>query len=342
MKKFICIALLVLLISCKKEQIKLSTNANEIFWLSNAGADMPVWVRGNTASKVIILFLHGGPGDGSYSFADAETNRLWKNYGFAYWDQRDAGSSAGNSNYSNLNFPQMVDDLKKLVLVIKARYGNDMEIFLMGHSFGGLLGTAYLTEGNNQQNIQGWIEVDGAHDYPQSNVLESQMLIDTGIAEVAKGNDVPQWSSIVNFCKTNPPNISFGINQQLDTYAATVETYFHLPIVTSSINLFSPSSPISLGVNYYELTSTAKGISFLESLDTISYTNQLYKITIPSLLLWGQYDFTVPVGCADTAMNDLGSAYKRLDILPQCGHIPMNNDPVSFASNVVEFIEAVK
>jgi pimeloyl-ACP methyl ester carboxylesterase len=342
MKKMIYIALLVLLVSCKKESVKLSTNANEIFWLSNAGADMPVWVRGNTASKVIILFLHGGPGDGSYSYTDAETNGLWKNYGVAYWDQRDAGSSAGSSNYADLNFSQMVDDLKKLVLVIRARYGNDMEIFLMGHSFGGLLGTAYLTGENNQQNIRGWIEVDGAHDYPQSYRLERQMLKDTGTAEIAKGNNVSQWTAIVNFCNTDAPNVSFGINRQLDAYGSAAETYLHLSVVNSPIGMFSPSSPFSFAVNYYKINSTAAGRAFLESLDKISYTNDLNKITIPALLLWGASDFTVPVGCAETAMNNLGSSYKRLVILPDCGHAPMNNNPVLFKSKVVEFIEAVK
>ncbi len=32
----------------------------------------------------------------------------------------------------------------------------------------------------------------------------------------------------------------------------------------------------------------------MESLEGVDYSDQLYKIKIPSLLLWGQYDFVVP------------------------------------------------
>ncbi|HEY5370979.1 MAG TPA: hypothetical protein VIJ75_18495 [Hanamia sp.] len=99
---FIIILSLVTLTSCKKEAVRLSTNANDIFWLSNAGADMPIWVKGNTASKIMILFIHGGPGDGSYGYTGFETDQLWKQYSIAYWDQRDAGAAAGNNNYANL------------------------------------------------------------------------------------------------------------------------------------------------------------------------------------------------------------------------------------------------
>ena len=51
----IMIFLLALLFAgCKKEFSGLSTKANEIFWITNNGADMPVRVMGNTASKIII------------------------------------------------------------------------------------------------------------------------------------------------------------------------------------------------------------------------------------------------------------------------------------------------
>ncbi|HET9825277.1 MAG TPA: hypothetical protein VFP87_08085, partial [Chitinophagaceae bacterium] len=69
-------ALSLILTGCEKEFRGLSTDANEIFWVSNNGADMPVRVMGNTLSKVVILIVHGGPGDGSMDYADYKTARL--------------------------------------------------------------------------------------------------------------------------------------------------------------------------------------------------------------------------------------------------------------------------
>ena len=302
---------------------------------------MPVWVKGNTASHVMILFLHGGPGDGSYRFAGFQTNQLWKNYSFAYWDQRDAGAAAGNNNYSNLNLAQMIDDLKKLVELIHYRYGNNMEIFLMGHSFGGLLGSGYLVQNNNQANIKGWIEVDGAHDYPQADKMERHMLIDTGTAEIGKGHYVSQWQTIVNYCKKHPVRNSITL-EQTDEYASDAETYVAINHTTTAVDLFSVSSPASLGANLFKLYYTPAGKDFLQQIIQTSFTNELHNITIPSLLIWGQYDFTVPMGCGYDALNRLGSSYKKLILIPDAGHSPMDGNPGLFSQTVSDFIEAVK
>lgn len=328
--------------SCKKETVHLNTNANEVFWLSNAGADMPIWVKGNTSSHIMILFLHGGPGDGSYRFVGFQTNQLWKKYSFAYWDQRDAGAAAGNSNYSNLNLAQMIEDLQKLVAVIHYRYGNDMEIFLMGHSFGGLLGCGYLVKNDNQSNIKGWIEVDGAHDYPLADRLERRMLIDTGNSEIGKGHYVSEWKNIVNYCQKHPVRSSVPIGRKTDDLASQAENYVNINHTKTAVDLFSVSSPVTLGANLFKLYFTAAGNDFLQQIIVASYTNQLNKITIPSLLIWGQYDFTVPMGCGYDALNKLGSSYKKLVLIPHSGHTPMNGDPDLFAKTVSDFIEAVK
>lgn len=343
MKRILFIILIPLLpVSCRKEAVRLSANADEIFWLSNKGADMPIWVKGNTASKVMILFLHGGPGDGSYRYAGFQTDQLWKHYAVAYWDQRDAGAAAGNNNYSNLTLDQMIEDLEKLVILLKYRYGSDMEIFLMGHSFGGLLGSGFLVKGDNQKNIRGWIEVDGAHDYPESNTLERQMLIDTGTSEIAKGHYVPQWTPIVNYCNTHPANVSLDIDIQTDDYASEAENYVNINHTATAINYFSISSPISLVTNLYYLSNSAAGRQFLQSLEPVTFTDELYKITIPSVLIWGKYDFIVPVGSGIHALNNLGSSYKHLVMMPQSGHVPMDGNTDLFAQTVIDFVEAVR
>jgi pimeloyl-ACP methyl ester carboxylesterase len=340
---FIFISAAVLLFSgCKKEAVHLNTNTNEVFWLNNAGADMPVWVTGNTASHVMILFLHGGPGDGSYRFAGFQTNQLWKNYSFAYWDQRDAGSAAGNNNYSHLNLAQMIEDLQKLVTVIHYRYGNDMEIFLMGYSFGGLLGAGYLVQNDNQLNIKGWIEVDGAHDYPLADKLERHMLIDTGNSEIAKGNYVPQWKDIVNYCRKHPVRSSVPIGRKTDDLASQAEDYVNINHTKTAVDLFSVSSPVTFGTNLYKLYFTDAGKDFLQEIIQTSYSNQLSKIKIPSLLIWGQYDFSVPMGVGYDALTRLSSSYKKLVLMPHSGHTPINGDPDLFAETVSNFIEAVK
>ena len=342
MKITVFILATICCLSCKKEPVQFSANANEMFWLTNNGADMPVWVKGNTASKIFILFVHGGPGKGSYSYSGFQTAQLQKQYAVAYWDQRDAGAAAGNANYDHLSLEQMINDLDKLVLTLKYRYGNDSKIFLLGHSFGGLLGSGYLIKDSNQQKIKGWIEVDGAHDYPEVNITSRQMMIDTGKSEIRKGNYVNEWTEIVNYCEANQPNVSLDISYKMNDYAHKAETYMPVNHTTNPLDLTSPSSPLSYGVNLVHLYETAKGKTFLETLEPVTYTSQLSKITIPALLVWGQYDFVVPAISGQHALQQLGSSYKLLAMMPHSGHTPLNGDTDFFAQTVTSFIEKVK
>jgi len=172
---------------CKKEFAGLSANANEIVWVTNNGADMPVRIEGNTSSHIVILFVHGGPGDGSYTYADYKTARLRGKYAVAFWDQRNAGSAAGNNNLDKLNLPQMIDDLGAVIKVLKLRY-EAADIYLYAHSFGGLLAAGYLVKDSNQNQIRGWIDIDGAHNYPLCDTSSRKMLIDTARSEINKGN----------------------------------------------------------------------------------------------------------------------------------------------------------
>jgi pimeloyl-ACP methyl ester carboxylesterase len=342
--KYICthiaiFSLILLFTGCKKEFTGLSTNANEIFWVTNNGADMPVRVKGNTLSKTIILIVHGGPGDGSYDYDDYKTARLREKYAVAFWDQRNAGSAAGNSNIDKLSLPQMINDLEVIVKVLKSRY-EGAGIFLYAHSFGGLLAAGYLVQDSNQNQLKGWIEIDGAHNYPLCNTSSRKMLMDTAQSEINKGNYVSQWQNILNYCGNHDPLTSYEISSQTEIYAHSAENYVGVK-QNNSIRFFSDELSGQL-VNYYNLYYTSSGNDFLKDLENANYSDQLYKIKIPSLLLWGQFDFVVPPVVGEDGITNLGSSYKKLVLFPHSGHHPMETDANLVEDEIIYFIEAFK
>src|SRR5664280_2926061 len=134
MKKVVLLSLILLFAGCQKEQITISGNVSEAFYVENAGASMRVLVQGNTASKTFILFIHGGPGISSYFYDTKYINKnIGDKYAIVYWDQRNAGASQGTVNGGNLHLDQMADDLKKVIEVLKFRYGPVSYTHLRAH-----------------------------------------------------------------------------------------------------------------------------------------------------------------------------------------------------------------
>jgi pimeloyl-ACP methyl ester carboxylesterase len=341
--KYTSINVAILLVSlvfagCKKEFAGLSANANEIFWVTNNGTDMPVRVEGNTASGIIILIVHGGPGDGSFGYADDKTARLREKYGIAFWDQRNAGSAAGNNNLDRLSLAQMINDLEAVVKVLKLRY-DDPGIYLCAHSFGGLLAAGYLVKDSNQNQVKGWIDMDGAHSYPLCDTSSRKMLIDTARSEIDKGNLVSQWQNILDYCNDHDPLSSYAISSQTESYAHRAEEYMGINQANSISLAEDPSDQLT---NYFNLNYTSTGNNFLESLESEDYSDQLFKIRIPSLLLWGQYDFVVPPIVGQEAMARLGSSYKELVLFSHSGHHPLETETRAVEDEVIHFIETIR
>jgi pimeloyl-ACP methyl ester carboxylesterase len=103
-------------------------------WLSIRGRD-----RGNP----ILLFLHGGPGSptmpAAYTFQSP-----WEDYfTVVQWDQRGTGKTFAANDPAALagtmTFEQMLKDGEEVVRFLQHRY-DKRKIFLLGHSFGSMLG----------------------------------------------------------------------------------------------------------------------------------------------------------------------------------------------------------
>jgi pimeloyl-ACP methyl ester carboxylesterase len=257
----------------------------------------------------------------------------------AFWDQRNAGSASGNNNMGKLSLPQMINDMEVIVKALKLRY-EGASIFLYAHSFGGLLAAGYLVKDSNQNNLKGWIEIDGAHNYPLCNASSRKMLMDTAASEISKGNYTSQWQNILDYCSSHDPLSSYKISSQTETFAHNAEPFMGIKQRSSSLSL--AEDPSDQLVNYYNLNHTSSGNDFLESLEIADYSDQLYKIKIPSLLLWGQFDFTVPPVLGEDGMRNLGSANKKLVLFPHSGHHPMETDTDPVDDEIINFVDTFK
>jgi len=335
--------LFFVLTSCQKEKITIGTNVSETFYLDNNGASMRLLVEGNTSSHTFLVFVHGGPGTGSFIYNTPYISQNIENkYAVVYWDQRNAGASQGNSNGDHLNLPQMTDDLKKVVQLIKHRYGQDSGIFILGHSFGGLLTASFMTKDDNQSMVKGWIFADGSHNYPLNDSLTRQMLLAFGQQQVIQNRNADSWKIIIQYCNTHTSNFTFEESNQLFAYATNAETNFKK---VEEINLATllqddpvkndwPITSILLNLRY------SSDAQFNRDLANTEFSSMLGVVTTPTLLLCGKYDFICPEGLEEDVYNRINTTDKKIVISPISGHNIMLQDESFFCKEVNTFIES--
>ncbi len=104
------------------------------------GIEQTLIIRGRNKSKPVILFLHGGPGSPEIAFVRAVDQPIEDDFVMVYWEQRGAGKSySSDMTGEYMTIEQFIADTKELSELLAKRF-NQEKIYIMGHSWGSLLG----------------------------------------------------------------------------------------------------------------------------------------------------------------------------------------------------------
>ncbi|MEO0895835.1 MAG: alpha/beta hydrolase [Bacteroidota bacterium] len=321
-----------------------TTDTFERFQFLTDNAKLVVTVDGNIDSDVFMLLLHGGPGGGVHVYNEGTYSvELEKEMAMVYLDTRGHGGSTGQYDRESLTLDQVGEDIYQVARMLKAKFGEDIQLFLMGHSWGGTTGTNALINTDIQDLLEGWIEVSGAHDIPLLNATAIDMFKEIGQEELDADRNPDFWEEVLEFVEPlDRNNVNYDDEGQLNAYGHQAEgrieavnyaeeepsTLAYWTIQNPSYSFTSAISNLMTGAILNEETSTA------------AYTNRLNEITIPTLLLWGKYDFVVPPALGFSAYEEIStpSEDKYLTILENSGHTCMVNEPELFVEEVLNFV----
>jgi pimeloyl-ACP methyl ester carboxylesterase len=104
------------------------------------GQEQYFCIRGANSTKPVMLFLHGGPGSPEISFMKNYNKDIENDFTMVYWEQRGAGKSySENIPLESMNLEQFILDTREMSEYLAKRF-NQEKIYLMGHSWGSLLG----------------------------------------------------------------------------------------------------------------------------------------------------------------------------------------------------------
>ena len=340
-------ALSVFFFSCEDTN---ETARIDIINIVRDGATIPAYIYGNTDSKTFIILLHGGPGGSGMGYRGGIYSAgMEQDYAVVYTDQRGQGMSQG-SHSSDILTPEFLSgDVYALALAIQSKYGEDCSLFLMGHSWGGMLGTQVMVNQTYSDIFKGWIEIDGAHDMPlvfRSGVRKIDSIANE---QINNGVSIEYWITIQNqIANYDTITISDTDYSALNSLCYEAESQL---LSDGVLNENDANFALdALGHSIFVNNSITTFISSIVSNSTIisnglleySLSDQLTKIDKPCLFLWGKYDMVVPLELANKAFNSVSTTDKSLVVFQRSGHSPMISEPLLFLDVVREFIELHK
>jgi pimeloyl-ACP methyl ester carboxylesterase len=333
-----------ILSSCEKIEVD-STNAHDVFYLRNNDADMPVHVKGNTASKTFLLWLHGGPGSSTFpqKYGDYPVmDLLEERYANVYWDQRCAGNSTGTFDPDNLSIDVMINDLEKLIVLIKSIYGQDIELILVGHSWGGTFGYAYLTDNmENQNQFAGYICIDGSHNTPLLLQQQKQEIIEMANRQIEFGKNTGDWANIINKINGIDENDVDNFNALNQVAFQAIEYLMEADSIDQEDWSWYSANNI-FGTPDIEMAMISKNISvsspLLDEIERFNVTDDLPNVQLPVLLISGKYDLAVTTSNVEDAFSLIGSVNKSHVVFERSAHSPYLSAPEQFTNEVDNFI----
>jgi proline iminopeptidase len=135
MKKVLIVGLMILMFCASSAQEKSLKTSD--------GVDLYVNVKG---SGTPCLYIHGGPGSGSFWLEQFLGDSLEQHFQMIYLDQRGVGRS-GSPRDQNYSMDRMVRDFEE----VRTALGINQWVIL-GHSFGGILQMGYVESKPNSIN----------------------------------------------------------------------------------------------------------------------------------------------------------------------------------------------
>ncbi|MDU0372476.1 alpha/beta fold hydrolase [Hymenobacter endophyticus] len=252
------------------------------------------------------LFVHGGPGAGSYSFEKLGGSRLEDKLQMVYLDQRGSGRS-GSSRTNNYSMARMVQDMEEL----RQQLGLQKWV-VMAHSFGGTIATAYAQK--YPQRVQALVLTNAVLNPVAS--LDSMLTYGTSLLP-ATARPTPSLPQMQRF------GMVMGALQQQKLAGQLQFSHDSLAVRAMRASRAVPGNP-----EFAQQVFSGRLVDYGQD-----YAPATAKLTMPTLVIVGQDDRT-------TGATAATYRFPRKQVVTLPGkHNSFLEQPAQFRQAVVSFVQ---
>ena len=293
------------------------------------GAEQGLIIRGADATAPVMLFLHGGPGSPEYPFLRQTNLGLEDDFVMVYWQQRGAGMSFAGVRPEDMTLAQLTADTAELATLMATRFGK-RKIYLMGHSWGTLLGMstirqhpelfhAYFGIGNVGNQIEGervgleWLK-QRAREGADEALIAALSALEVPDADAG----FEEWGTYMRAERPILDAMGGGMMHQPITMMTVLKWV-----------LATPEYRLGDKLNY------GRGLLFsLENMwPEVVSTNLIETagpIDIPVFFLQGAWDYQTPTPLARALFEAIDAPLKEYVEFENSAHSPIMEEPEKF------------
>lgn len=311
---------------------------SQVSMIEIGGIKQGIAITGNVENPALLI-LHGGglplPGVASRQ----NYPLLAERYLLIFWDQRGVGTSSDKElPLRELRLQRYLDDIEELTEYVKKEF-NKSKIFLLGHSWGSMLGLAAVAD--HPEDYFAYIGVS-----QQIDVNASDRQVYTILDQVEDGE--------------KPSSVTKKLRQiGRPPYESVADWLLLRELVARSGGLVSGKGEVGmLGMlsrmmgsfmwnrdfPWFEVFRFQKKMnSTLASVypDMLAYDQtSLDLIEIPVALFHGQYDLNALPAIAEAWLSNLMAPDKQFVEFSDSAHMPMWEEPEKFQQQVIDFFSA--
>lgn len=259
---------------------------------------------GDMAERPVLFLLHGGPGGDHVSFKSAVSS-LSGGAQLVYVDHRGSGRSAP-ADPATYTLDENIEDLEAL-----RDYLGLKRIAVLGSSYGGMVAQGYAIQ--YPERVSNLVLVATA---PSHRFMDDAKRI---LAE--RGSDEQQ-----RVCEWLW-NATFESLDQLREYYLAMA-----PMYSTTFDPATFEDSWNRGTRSFEQLNLGFG-GFLRTFD---FTDDLHRITCPTLVMGGAHDWICPVNHSRIIAERIPRAH--LKVFPHSAHSIANDEPEAFDAAVRGFL----
>ncbi|NHB69121.1 alpha/beta fold hydrolase [Perlabentimonas gracilis] len=307
-------------------------SASAIEKITLGGQEQYIIIRGVDYTKPIMLFLHGGPGSPEFAFIKHYNPAIENDYVMVYWEQRGAGKSySKNIPPESMTLEQMIADTRELSEYLANRF-NKEKIFIMGHSWGSLLGI--LTAYNHPELYYAYFGIGQVCDQFKGEQISYSWALeqasernDSKAIKTLNGLHFPdstasidQWLKYLMMERRYVNRYGGGTTREITGMWPLVKLVMNSGIYTLSEKLnFMNASMFSLKHLWLDVIHT-------------NLFNKIDSMSVPVHIFQGVYDYTTPYPLAKDFYQQLKAPHKDFISFENSAHSPIMEEPEKFNS----------